>query len=484
MISRLLKSVLIIISLVSIVSLHSYESKAQNGLRGLMNETIANRVADTVTQVEEVEPPVIDEDSLYAIPVDRYDVKKIDTTTFVQRAVSVKKRKPAKTYEKVKDWDQYFNIRPDNAYKKEHILNEDFKVFGWHPHWMGSAYQNYNYSLLSVLAYFSYELDPKSGGYKTIHDWRTTHVVDSAHKHGTKVLLSVTNFGKSNNRTFLTSKVTIALPPIDFDHVYDFEELNKYIELYVIMGYEFYGVNSKVAGPVSPLESGSTWSDYNLQKALDEYKIEGLPLKKILMGLPYYGAEWETESLKLPSASKKFINYPMYRNIKRKYGENLPCCEDEESKDWVISNQIGGIGIWALGFDNGHDELWKLIAAKFALSGQEEVKSKFFGFFGKLKPKRLIRKAIRIGKNPSILLKNPRPLMRMFGALAGVSMIGFFLLYRYSHKLSRMFGIAIKGALILQIIALVALIFVAMKFAGTSQVIYLIVGFIIGGIII
>src|SRR5512139_666278 len=46
------------------------------------------------------------------------------------------------------------------------------KVLGWHPYWASaSAFQYYNYTALTHIAYFSYETDTATGGYKTIRGW-------------------------------------------------------------------------------------------------------------------------------------------------------------------------------------------------------------------------------------------------------------------------------------------------------------------------
>ena len=34
--------------------------------------------------------------------------------------------------------------------------------------------------------------------------------------------------------------------------------------------------------------------------------------------------------------------------------------------DWIKKNKIGGVGIWALGYDNGYPELWDLLTDKFS----------------------------------------------------------------------------------------------------------------------
>ena len=52
-------------------------------------------------------------------------------------------------------------------------------VFGWHPYWVGSAYNNYDWNLLSDLSYFSYEVNPSTGNANSTHNWATANAVDS-----------------------------------------------------------------------------------------------------------------------------------------------------------------------------------------------------------------------------------------------------------------------------------------------------------------
>ena len=39
----------------------------------------------------------------------------------------------------------------------------DIEVFGWHPHWMKSKWEDYPFNLLSTISYFSYNIDPATG---------------------------------------------------------------------------------------------------------------------------------------------------------------------------------------------------------------------------------------------------------------------------------------------------------------------------------
>jgi len=78
------------------------------------------------------------------------------------------------------------------------------KVFGWHPYWASSSvYLSYDYNILTHLAYFSYETDTLTGGYKTINGWDQTPVIEHAHQRGVKVILTVTNFGTAANHAIL-----------------------------------------------------------------------------------------------------------------------------------------------------------------------------------------------------------------------------------------------------------------------------------------
>jgi spore germination protein len=491
-----------------------------------------------------------------------------DTAEFKKRNMSVKNRRPAIVASSEEGWQRELLLTHTNVYKKEHKLDSTKKVFGWHPYWMGTAYLSYNFSLLSAVAYFSYEMDPSTGYYRSVHDWRTTKLVDSAHAHQCKVLLSVTNFGSKNNAAFLSNKsaqrtfintlitllrerngdgvnidfediprssradlsnfiidlssslraarkdylITIALPAIDFDYVYEIKQLNKYVDMFVIMGYEFYGQNSKVAGPVSPLSSGTTWWPYNLETAVDEYIVSGITPSKLLLGLPYYGAEWQTTDLKFPSKVEKFMRYPMYRNIKKEHGELL-CCEDDDSKsmfhvyrdesnryrqiwyedekslakkyDWVANKNIGGVGIWALGYDNGYTELWELIAEKFAEKPKPPVPVKMASMGQKTKFSfmRFLSMSMRLITNPKALLSRPGPMIGIFTGLFGISLGGIFVLIRYGHRFKRFYKIIFQGGIALMVVVLFGLIFVVMKYAGFKEVAFLLGGFLVAGIL-
>lgn len=225
------------------------------------------------------------------------------------------------------------------------------RVFGWNPYWISSAqYNNYDYSLLTDLSYFSYGVNASTGGYSTIHSWLTTTVVADAENAGVKVNLCATLFSShatflgsaSSKQNFITTiinlvhqrngsginidfeglpsaqsanftafiidlcnqahastpalEVSMALPAVNWSNTYDVASMNAYVDLFIIMGYDYYYSGSNKAGPVSPKNNGNFWSAYDCARSVVDYLNEGASRNKLCLGVPYYGIEWPTSS--------------------------------------------------------------------------------------------------------------------------------------------------------------------------------------------
>ncbi len=347
-------------------------------------------------------------------------------------------------------WDTIHGTTKNMLPRNKSNCNLEYSVYGWHPYWVGTAYNNYDFDLLSTFSYFSYELDPATGDYNSIHDWKTTNSINLAQAAGARVELCVTNFGSANNNTFLTNPtarqrlidslivlvnfrnadgvnidfegiagsnrndltsfmtdlstqlkaaipgatVTIATFSVDWNNVFDLVALNNVVDEFIIMGYGYYWSGSTTAGPTDPLYSGTLWSSLNLIRSIDYHTNNGVTPSKLLIGLPYYGREWETTTGNLASPTTGvFTSSRTYGYIKNNASGNYSnrqydfesetpywiyqnagnwrqaLVDDEESLgaryDIVKQMKIGGIGIWALGYDDGYTELWDLIEDKF-----------------------------------------------------------------------------------------------------------------------
>jgi spore germination protein len=97
-----------------------------------------------------------------------------------------------------------------NAYlRNTDILRPEAEVFGWHPYWINESYKYYPYSLLTKIAFYAYDVNEHNGSYNdsdAITKWKSTPMIDSAHKNNIKILLSVTSYGKERNENLLQNR--------------------------------------------------------------------------------------------------------------------------------------------------------------------------------------------------------------------------------------------------------------------------------------
>ncbi len=186
--------------------------------------------------------------------------------------------------------------------------------------------------------------------------------------------------------------------------IWDIRALSQYVDYIIVMAYDFQQRGSDQAGPVAPLFSeDGKWSkdiNQNLKMFLDQ-----APREKILLGIPFYGYGWQTDSVnpkanaykdtgftvsykkakdllnlsegKIASDSawlgatqikKSFDNDALSPYITYKQDGELYTIyyEDPQSiaykLEYARQLNLAGIAIWALGYEDNNRELWQAIA--------------------------------------------------------------------------------------------------------------------------
>lgn len=174
-----------------------------------------------------------------------------------------------------------------------------------------------------------------------------------------------------------------AIQILDED-MYQLEEIGKYMDEVIIMGYDYRLPGSLRAGPVAPLYGEV--NEHSIQE-LVQVALRKIPNEKLILGIPFYGYDWETvgETHKSTAKSKtgavasykrmkEFIAnnhvsvqwdeiarspWILYKNgneIHQIYFENERSIEEKLS--YVVSQNLGGIAIWALGYEGEDADLW------------------------------------------------------------------------------------------------------------------------------
>lgn len=360
----------------------------------------------------------------------------------------------------------FHNEKIEPLSKRVKALNKT--VFGFLPYWEQSngANATIQYNLISHLACFDFlvQLDasitPPAG-------WPWTTEINAAHAAGTKVIMTVVNFGGSNSADavawelftnsakrdifFLNVKNTIQNYSLDGVNI-DFEgmisthrgvELNTFmlqltsyihtelpgkevsfdgpavnwggwllndlvasIDYLIIMAYDYTGANDGFSGPIAPLiHPTSNWK--SITKTLQNSyaaPVSNAP-QKLILAVPYYGRHWKTNTGNSESSTISYVGSTRYKNTvieANSHGGfiwnssfeypwykwhdgtnwNQVWTDNEQSLemkfDMALSENLGGIGIWALNYDGSRPELWNLISTKFSNTSaidENEMKS-------------------------------------------------------------------------------------------------------------
>ncbi len=174
--------------------------------------------------------------------------------------------------------------------------------------------------------------------------------------------------------------------------LWDVPRIGKVVDYVVVMAYDFHRRGSSQAGPVAPLFGGRDKWDTDIHQHLREY-LRYLPREKILLGVPFYGYGWQTDS-RLPQANSfpdsgftatySFVqtlleNKEEY-HVQTGWDDSALCpylsyekddntymiyYEDSTSisfkLEYVRQLDLAGIAIWALGYEGDQRDLWDVV---------------------------------------------------------------------------------------------------------------------------
>jgi spore germination protein YaaH len=190
------------------------------------------------------------------------------------------------------------------------------------------------------------------------------------------------------------SSVTLAMPPIDWSESYDYDELAAACDGFFLMEYGYHYAGGS-PGPADPLAASTTWGKYSVTWSLDDYDTYGGVSNrgKYILGMPLYGTDWPAIGTTPPSsaaADGKAVSYSECRQEEQSYGRRWDddsrspwydyydgtqyhqvWCDDAESLSLRMAlardRSIGGIGFWALGYENDLEGPWQAVVDTFEL---------------------------------------------------------------------------------------------------------------------
>jgi MYXO-CTERM domain-containing protein len=331
---------------------------------------------------------------------------------------------------------------------------ERFEIFGYYPYWRQSTgTAGWRWDLITTVGFFSAEM-ASDGSITDAHGFTGTTgtaLVTEAHAHGARVVVVVTNFSADGIHAILTTgktaaianlvdlvddgdgdgvnldfegmrgadraamvtfttelgialraripgaHVSLALPSVDWSDAWDVPALADTADALLIMAYDYHWRGSGQAGPVSPLTSGSLWSNYDVTQSVNYYLGELGEERRgqLVTALPLYGYDWPTVDGAVPSSARGSATARLYSGaleLAALHGRGwdpdsqTPYVVYEADDGWhqlwyddadslalkmdlVRERGLGGIGFWALSYEaNDGTDLWDTVDEHFAVA--------------------------------------------------------------------------------------------------------------------
>ncbi|MBN1150482.1 SH3 domain-containing protein [candidate division WOR-3 bacterium] len=275
-------------------------------------------------------------------------------------------------------------------------LTRDY--YGYLPSWVSNtSYQEFDFRLLTHIAYFSVELNTSGEVGSIPNQTRFNEIVSMAHPRGVKIHMTFTLFGTSSVSSFLNNSSArqtaisnivnlvedrgIEGANIDFEFVsssvrdsftlfirqlssalrtssagrkelyiampcvpswypgYNFTDLADTVDGLFIMAYDYHYSGSSTAGPVSPTVNSSFWGYYAVNTSIgDIINSWGTDRKKVILGMPYYGIEWPTTSQSAGSSTTGNGSAVTFNNAKSNAYTYGRIWDDNSQTPWYRYN--------------------------------------------------------------------------------------------------------------------------------------------------
>lgn len=181
--------------------------------------------------------------------------------------------------------------------------------------------------------------------------------------------------------------------------LWNLEQLSPHVDHVIIMAYDYYRKSSQQAGPVAPLtgsckgESETPCLEQDILGHLSLFSKK-ISQSKIILGIPFYGYEWQTASEDFLSNTypksgsmatyqriQKLITDPQTASLSTKWsgttlspyliyrnGTDIQQVHYENQQsiklkmDVIRATNLGGVAIWSLGYEVPHQDLWEPIS--------------------------------------------------------------------------------------------------------------------------
>ncbi|TGE14001.1 glycosyl hydrolase family 18 protein [Hymenobacter elongatus] len=192
--------------------------------------------------------------------------------------------------------------------------------------------------------------------------------------------------------------ITLNVPAVDSTGTYrNLQAVQHLVRLFIVKAFDYTPYNQIVPGALAPLHPSDVWGQHSIATSVDYYLKQGtVPRRQLVVGFPHLAKVWKVDSLgnqvvgdkypptywtnwqlrpRLPQEEIKLDLASLSRTSSGlapdQFGLPAPQAWWEDSASlapkyaWLMKQRLAGVGIWALGYDDGSPQVWNLLRASF-----------------------------------------------------------------------------------------------------------------------
>ena len=172
------------------------------------------------------------------------------------------------------------------------------------------------------------------------------------------------------------------------DKAYNMTKISKAVDQVILMAYDYRGQSSIRSGPPAPIYGEV--NEHSIGESVESLSGR-VPGNKLILAIPFYGYEWQTVNDKHKSSviegSGALATYKRIKELLRERSDIIKSWDDISKSPWLSYIQygaikqiyyeddrsiaekikfakeknLGGIAIWALGYEGNYRQPWEVI---------------------------------------------------------------------------------------------------------------------------
>jgi hypothetical protein len=322
------------------------------------------------------------------------------------------KRKPANKAQRIIDLESKIakpsmtdkewtgtQITPYNESKRRKSMSKE--IYGFHGFWEGNKFEKYDLNALTRIGYIGYDINPKTGGYSNIHNWRNTHLHKRAAQYDVDVDIVANLRGSKNIHEFLYQagsdkawnafsdsiiellneqnaagvvidfyqmaaadnprfieflrvirfklneasprfELSLALPPIDYEKAYHLKENYSLVDRFLIYAFDYNNFAGDNCSSTAPLVSSNA-DQLSIDKTFNNYISLGIKPENMVIVAGLYGQQWAMTNANPYNQNSKYAKTISFFDFEEDYSVRIkPVLDNNVLQNYISFSDNNG----------------------------------------------------------------------------------------------------------------------------------------------